>query len=238
MSGHSKFSNIKHRKTAQDQKRARLFLQISNQIIQAIKQHGPDDQHNPALRLYLQKARAANMPKANIEKIINKFKTGGQVVVDDLYFYGYFRQGVVLLVQCAGTNRKRVTAIVKSSMQRCQVKMGTGSWTKYFFRAGLIKFKLTSVLTEEVILNQLINCPGVQNYDIHEDICIIKTDPRSLSAVQQKVAQLGVTDFLDVVPALLPVQKLTVASDLMGEVANIITFLTQQPDVLAVISNI
>lgn len=87
-------------------------------------------------------------------------------------------------------------------------------------------------------MNQLINCPGVQNYDIHEDICIIKTDPRSLSAVQQKVAQLGVTDFFDVVPALLPVQKLTVASDLMGEVANIITFLTQQPDVLAVISNI
>ena len=99
MSGHSKWHNIQGRKNAQDSKRGKIFQKLSRELYMAAKQGGPDPSGNPSLRLVMDKAKAANMPKDNIKRALDKASDRDAANYDEVTYEGYGPGGVAILVE-------------------------------------------------------------------------------------------------------------------------------------------
>ncbi|MEZ4741409.1 MAG: YebC/PmpR family DNA-binding transcriptional regulator [Bdellovibrionota bacterium] len=142
MAGHSKWKNIQHRKGAQDAKRGKAFTKIAVEIAVAAKQSGPDPETNPRLRTALSKARAANMPKDNIQKAIKR----GSGELDGVNYTekdyeGYGPGGVAVYVECLTDNINRTVSEVRHAFSRSGGNLGTdGSVGWMFNRKGMIVY--------------------------------------------------------------------------------------------------
>ena len=119
MSGHSKWSTIKHKKGAADAKRGKIFSRISKDITLAAKNGGGDADMNPKLRTMLQKARAANMPADNIERAVKK-GTGELpgVVYEEFVYEGYAPHGIAVIVEVTTDNKNRAASEVRSTFSK------------------------------------------------------------------------------------------------------------------------
>ncbi len=109
MAGHSKWANIKHRKAAQDAKKGKAFTKVAKELTVAAKIGGPDPDMNPRLRVALDKAKSANLPKDNVERAIKKKGTGegNDAVFEDVAYEGYGPGGVAILVKALTDNKKQ-----------------------------------------------------------------------------------------------------------------------------------
>ena len=142
MAGHSKWANIQHRKKAVDTKRGKVFTQINRVLTVAAKEGGGDPDSNPALRLAIDKANAANMPKDNIERAIKK-ATGDLdgVVYEELIYEGYAPGGVAVMVECLTDNRNRTVAEVRHAFTKYGGNLGTDGSVAYLFeKIGVMNF--------------------------------------------------------------------------------------------------
>ncbi len=142
MAGHSKWANIQHRKGKQDAVRGRIFTKLVREIGVAARAGGGDPAGNPRLRLALEKAIAASMPKDNIERAIKK-ATGELEGVDyeELRYEGYAPGGVAVLVDCMTDNRLRTVADVRFAFGKSGGNLGTeGSVAFLFRRLGVLSY--------------------------------------------------------------------------------------------------
>ena len=121
MSGHSKWSTIKHKKGAADQKRGAIFTKLAKAVTVAAQNGGADPETNFTLRLAVDKARAANMPKDNIERAIQRGVGGDKSdALDDVVYEGYGPGGVAVMVEATTDNRNRTAGQVRSVFtKRC-----------------------------------------------------------------------------------------------------------------------
>ncbi len=134
MSGHSKWSTIKHKKAATDAKRGKIFTRIAKEITIAARDGGGDPNFNPALRLSMDKARAANMPKDNVERAIKR-GTGeleGGILLE-LMYEGYGPHGVGFIVECVTDNKNRSVAEVRHALNRHGGSMATSGAVAWQF---------------------------------------------------------------------------------------------------------
>ena len=114
MAGHSKWANIKHRKEAQDNKKGKIFTKIARELTVAAKSGGGDPASNSRLRLALDKARASNMPKDNVERAVKKGTgEGNDQIFEDITYEGYAPGGVGILVKTLTDNRNRTASEVR-----------------------------------------------------------------------------------------------------------------------------
>ena len=153
MSGHSKWASIKHKKGAADAKRGQIFTKIIKEITVAAKMGGGDEEGNARLRTAILKAKAANMPKDNIDKAIKK-GTGELEGVEyvELQYEGYGPGGIALLIETLTDNKNRTAADVKSVLGKGGGNLGTpGSVSHLFKREGIICFD-ASKYTEDAVL--------------------------------------------------------------------------------------
>jgi YebC/PmpR family DNA-binding regulatory protein len=146
MSGHSKWSTIKRKKGAADAKRGQLFTRLAREISIAARQGGGDPDVNFRLRLAIDRARANNMPKDNIERAIQK-GTGegkdGAVQIEEVMYEGYAPHGVAMLIECVTDNRNRAVAEIRHTLTRFGGSMGeTGSVGWQFDRMAYFSFPL------------------------------------------------------------------------------------------------
>lgn len=121
MSGHSKWSNIKNKKAATDARKSKEFTNVSKMIMYAVKKSGiTDPNDNPALRLALDKARAVNMPSANVQRAIDRGSGKGAagVTLDEILYEGYGPGGVGFLVMSHTDNKQRTSAEIRSAFNR------------------------------------------------------------------------------------------------------------------------
>lgn len=136
MAGHSKWHNIKNRKGAQDAKRGKVFTQLAKLIRSAVKEHTSGDPGaNPTLRLLLDKARAANMPKDNIQRAIDKGlgkSSSGQAYQDFLY-EGFGPQGVGLLIEVVTDNPNRTSSEVRTLLSKAGGSLAGPHSVSYMF---------------------------------------------------------------------------------------------------------
>lgn len=136
MSGHSKWSTIKRKKGAEDAKRSKIFTRLARDIIVAVKEGGGGDMEmNPRLKLAVDKAKAANMPKDNIQRAIDK-GTGNAddgTVMEEVTYEGYGPGGVALLVETITDNRNRTLAEVKNAFNRGGGSMGSAGTVQWQF---------------------------------------------------------------------------------------------------------
>lgn len=142
MAGHSKWANIQHRKKAVDAQRGKIFTRINRELTVAAREGGSDPDANPRLRLAMQKANAANMPKDTIERTIRK-ATGELegVTYEEIRYEGYAPGGVAVLVETVTDNRKRTVAEVRHAFSKHGGNLGTdGSVAYLFFKVGVLSY--------------------------------------------------------------------------------------------------
>lgn len=140
MSGHSKWANIKHRKGAQDAKRAKVFTRLIREITVAARQGGSDPDANPRLRSAINSGRSSNMPNDTIEKAIKR-GTGelGDLIIEEINYEGYGPGGVAVLVECQTDNKNRTTAEVRHAFSKFNGNLGSNGCVSYLFeRKGMI----------------------------------------------------------------------------------------------------
>lgn len=153
MSGHSKWSNIKHRKGREDAKRGKAFSKVAKEIVVAAKLGGGDPDGNPRLRTALDKARAVNMPKDNVQRAILKGtgeKDGANY--EEIMYEGYGPSGVAVLVKTLTDNRVRTVGDVRHAFAKCNGNMGeSGSVGWLFHSKGFFLVPLKAASEERIM---------------------------------------------------------------------------------------
>jgi YebC/PmpR family DNA-binding regulatory protein len=143
MAGHSKWANIQHRKKAVDAKRGKIFTRVNRELTVAAREGGSDPDSNPRLRLAIQKANAANMPKDTIERTIKK-ATGELegVTYEEIRYEGYAQGGVAVMVETLTDNRNRTVAEVRHAFSKHGGNLGTDGSVAYLFsKIGVLNFE-------------------------------------------------------------------------------------------------
>lgn len=190
MSGHSKWSTIKRKKGAADAKRGKIFSRIVKEISIAVKEGGADPDANPRLRLALQNAKGANMPKDNVDRAINKADKEG-ANLQEVTFEGYAPNGVAVFIDCLTDNNQRTVSQIRSIFNKRGGNLGTnGSLSFIFDRKGVFTVKKGDLDTEEFEL-EIIDA-GVEDFEIEEDVFIITTAMEDFGSVQKKLDEMGV----------------------------------------------
>ncbi|MBT0665973.1 YebC/PmpR family DNA-binding transcriptional regulator [Geobacter pelophilus] len=190
MSGHNKWSTIKHKKGAADAKRGKIFTKIIKEISVAAKLGGGDPAANPRLRTAIDKAKGENMPKDNIERAIKK-GTGGMegVTYEETTYEGYGPNGVAVLVEVMTDNRNRTVSDVRSIFTKCNGNMGeTGCVSWIFDKKGLITY------SKATDFEKLFECALEAGADdvVEEDEQIeVLTDPSAFMEVRETLEKAG-----------------------------------------------
>jgi len=143
MAGHSKWANIQHRKKAVDAKRGKIFTRVNRELTVAAREGGSDPDSNPRLRLAIQKANAANMPKDTIERTIKK-ATGELegVSYEEIRYEGYSQGGVAVMIETLTDNRNRTVAEVRHAFSKHGGNLGTDGSVAYLFdKIGVLNFE-------------------------------------------------------------------------------------------------
>lgn len=151
MAGHSQFANIKHRKGAQDAKKAKIFTKIIREITVAAKSGQPDPEFNPRLRNALIEARSNNLPKDRIDAAIKKVAEGAQGDnFEEIRYEGYAPGGIALIVEALTDNRNRTASEVRSIFTKYGGNLGeSGSVAFMFDYLGIIAFNSQSISAEK-----------------------------------------------------------------------------------------
>ena len=190
MAGHSKFKNIMHRKGAQDKKRAKVFTRVIKELTVAAR-GGVDPDSNPQLRTALASAKAANMPKDNIERVLKKAVGGDAESYDEIRYEGYGPGGVALIVEALTDNRNRTASEVRTTFGKYGGSMGeTGSVNFMFDRVGQITYP-ASIGDPDKVFDAALEA-GADNVESDSDSHEITTNPDNFNAVREALeATLG-----------------------------------------------
>lgn len=189
MSGHSKWHNIQGRKNAQDAKRGKVFQKLSREIYMAAKAGGPDPSMNPALRLVVDKAKAANMPNDNVERAIKKATSAvDETNYDEITYEGYGPGGVGILVHALTDNRNRTATNVRVAFTRNGGSLGeTGSVSYLFDRKGYIAIERDGLTVYEETMFEDVLEAGAEDLQTSPEVFEIYTAPEDFAAVRDEL---------------------------------------------------
>lgn len=191
MAGHSKWANIQHRKGRQDEKRGRIFTRIIKEVTVAAKLGGADPNTNPRLRLAMDKAGDANMPKDKVQEAIKR-GTGQLDGVDyeEIRYEGYGIGGAAVMVDCLTDNRTRTVAEVRHAFSKHGGNLGTDGSVAFLFKhCGQMLF--APGLSEDTVMEAALEA-GADDVLVNEDGSIeVLTGPASLAQVRQAMAAGG-----------------------------------------------
>jgi len=211
MSGHSKWSSIKHKKGAADAKRGQLFSKLSRAIIVAAKEGGGDPAANLALQNAIEKARSYSMPKDNIERAIAK-GSGADAEgssFEAVIYEGYGPEGVAVLVEALTDNRNRTASEVRHLFAKHGGNLGTtGAVAWQFERKGVVLLSAAGVDEDDLVL--AVADAGAEDVSLDGSSFVVTSTPEALSAVRAAVETAGL-EIESVELAMVP--KATVAVD-------------------------
>ena len=190
MAGHSKWANIKHRKARQDASRGKIWTKVIREITVAAK-GGPDPADNPRLRLALDKANAANMPKDTINRAIQKGSgTGEMGALEELIFEGYGPNGVAILVETMTDNRNRTVADVRHAFTKFGGNMGTDGSVSYLFnKLGVVHVDLSH---EEDQIMEIALDAGADDFSVQDEYYEIISSPGNLSKIVEALKEKNI----------------------------------------------
>lgn len=195
MSGHSKWSKIKNSKGAADQQRGKVFQKFSKEIYVAAKNGGPDPTANPALRLKVDKAKAANMPNDNINRAIKKATTAGEGEnYEEVNYEGYGPNGVAVLVHTLTDNRNRTATNIRVAFNKNGGSLGeTGSVSYMFERKGYIAIDREDLDVDEDTMLMSVLEAGGEELETSDEVFEIYTNPSDLADVRDALQAEGYT---------------------------------------------
>ena len=234
MAGHSKWANIKHRKARQDASRGKVWTKVIREITVAAKD-GPDPNDNPRLRLALEKANSANMPKDTIKRAIEKGSgTGDTGDLEEIIFEGYGPGGVAILVETMTDNRNRTVSDVRHAFSKFGGNLGTDGSVAYLFKKlGIIQ--INKNYSEEELMENVIES-GAIDFTEEEDFFEVTTDPNQFSRIIDHFKQNKI-EYLHAELSLRADTLVNLNQDMSEKVLNIMEFMDDLDDVQEVYTN-
>lgn len=211
MSGHSKWNNIKRKKEKTDAAKAKIFTKIGREISVIVKAGGPNPAENSKLKDVIAKAKAANVPNDNIERIIKKAagESGGNDY-EELIYEGYGPCGVAVVVETLTDNRNRTAGEMRHYFDKCGGNLGqSGSVMFMFDRKGIIAIEAEGKDEDEVMEAALE--AGADDFTFDGDVFEISTEPNDLGAVRDALEEKGY-EFLSAEVQYVP-QTMTAIDD-------------------------
>lgn len=195
MSGHSKWATIHRQKEITDQKRGQFFTKITNAIMIAVRESGgvTDPELNFKLRLTIEKGRAINMPKENIERAIQRAcgKLEGSQI-EEITYEGYGPAGIAVMVECLTDNRQRTTQELKNIFEKGGGTLaGPGAVAYQFEKAGFLTIQKPAGIEEAIL--RIMDFAGVVDVEEVSDGIEIYTLPAELEKIKEELAGAGFT---------------------------------------------
>ena len=195
MSGHSKWSQIKRQKGSCDLRRGQIFTKLANAISIAVRQEkgNTNPETNFHLRLLIDKAKQANMPKDNISRAIERGKKNGgeENLLEEVLYEGYSKNGIAIIVQSTTDNRSRITQEIKNIFDKTGGNLSTpGSVSFLFKKIGLIRVKSKLLSADEIMLIAIDI--GALDVETDEKSVFIYTKSQSLGNIKKTLEEKGI----------------------------------------------
>lgn len=191
MAGHSKWSNIKHRKGAADEKRAKIFSKIGREIQVAVRSGGPDPETNNVLRDVIAKARSYNMPNDNIQRSISRAAgDNSSDAMEEIQYEGYGPAGVAVMVRVLTDNRNRTAGEVRHIFDKYGGNLGSDGCVAFQFeRKGTLVIERNDTVDDDQVFMDALEA-GAEDVDLDlDDVIEITTAPTDFAAVRDALAQ-------------------------------------------------
>jgi len=236
MSGHSKWSTIKHKKAAKDAKRGKIFTKLIKEITVAARLGGGDAKANPRLRTAVLAARAQSMPNDTIERAIKK-GTGELegVSYDEVVYEGYGPGGVAVLVEALTDNRNRTVAELRNVFDKCGGNLGTsGSVAWMFTKRGLVTVERAGA-DEDKVMEVALEA-GADDVTDSGDILEVLTAPEQFDQVKEALEGAGITTASAEI-TMMPSSTTTISGKHAEQMVRLLEMLDDHDDVQRVSSN-
>jgi YebC/PmpR family DNA-binding regulatory protein len=238
MSGHSKWSSIKHKKGAADAKRGQLFTKLSRAIIVAAKEGGPDPAANLGLQNAIEKAKSYSMPKDNIERAIAKGSGADTdaAAFETVVYEGYGPDGVAVLVEALTDNRNRTASDVRHTFTKNGGNLGTtGAVAWLFERRGVVVIDADGVDEEELMLAAADG--GADDVEQDGSVFQVTSPPEQLAAVREAIEAAGI-DVQSAELSMVPKTTVEVAAEPSAKkLVRLIEALEENDDIQGVYAN-
>ncbi len=238
MSGHSKWSKVKHQKAVTDAVKGQAFTKASRAITIAVREGGgiADPNGNFRLRLAIEKAREVNMPKENIDRAIEKGKGAGGQAIEQILYEAYGPGGVALLIEAATDNRQRTVSDVKHQLDRAGGTLASPGAVSYLFsRSGIV-----TVAKKDHSMDELTEAAlevGADDIVETADVFELYTNPHAVSEVKKKLEEKGIA--IDNAAFIMkPVNPVSVDAAQHGKIDTLISQLEALDDVQQVYTNV
>lgn len=235
MAGHSKWANIKRQKAVTDARRSKIWARISRDMMVAAREGLPDPAHNARLALAVEKARAANMPKDNIERAIKR--GSGEISgadYEELTYEGYGPGGVAVFVETLTDNPNRTVSDLRVFFSRSGGSLGTsGSVAFQFERKGIIQIEAEG--RDEMALFELVAEAGAEDLEREDELFMVTTPMEAFGPVVNALKEAGI-DTVEAELQRIPTTYTDVDPDTARKVQHLLDQLDDHPDVQNVFS--
>jgi YebC/PmpR family DNA-binding regulatory protein len=194
VSGHSKWAGIKHKKAIVDAKKGKAFTQVANMIALAAKQGGGDPKMNFTLRLAIDKAKAVNMPVANIDRAIKRGTgEGGGAKIEEYTYEGYGPAGIAVLVETASDNKNRTVGEVRAAFTKYGGSLATAGSVMYLFdHKGQLTIDLSAQKLSAEEVEMAILDSGADDFEENDNEITVYTQSTDLAKVKDSLEAAGV----------------------------------------------
>jgi len=237
MSGHSKWSTIKHKKGAKDAKRGKIFTKLIKELTVAAREGGPDPDGNPRLRLAIQNAKGANMPKDTIDRAVKKAAGEGGAEYVEVTFEGYGPSGVAIFTECMTDNNNRTVSNVRSVFSKHGGNLGTNGSLEFIFdRKGVFFLPIPEGSDEEVLTLDLID-GGAEDVDFQDGFLQITCELEDFGNMQKKLDELSI-EAESAELQRIPNTYVELEDDIFAKIMKLIDALEDDDDVQKVYHNV
>ncbi|ASB87497.1 YebC/PmpR family DNA-binding transcriptional regulator [Bacillus sonorensis] len=232
-----KWNNIKEKKASKDANTSRIYAKFGREIYVAAKQGEPDPESNQALKFVLERAKTYNVPKAIIERAIEKAKGGSEENYDELRYEGFGPNGAMVIVDALTNNVNRTAADVRSTFGKNGGNMGVSGSVAYMFDpTAVIGFEgKTADETLELLMEADLDVRDIIEED---DAVIVYAEPDQFHAVQEALQNAGITEFTVAELMMLAQNEVTLPEDAQAQFEKLIDALEDLEDVQQVYHNV
>jgi YebC/PmpR family DNA-binding regulatory protein len=238
MAGHSHAANVKRRKDAVNAKKAKIFSKCARHIVSAVRVGGPDPDQNPRLVLAIEKARAQNMPKDNIERAVKKGagdKDGAEF--EELLYEGYAPGGVALMITCLTDNRNRTAPDIKHLLEKRGGNLGSQGSVAFLFEMHSVFVVDCGDKEEEALMEEALEAEA-EDVQIEDGIATFTGPATEFIALKKNLEAAGYEEFLSAEISYVPMTRIELdGPEAAKKVQKIIDALEENEDVQTVSSN-
>ncbi|SDD16905.1 DNA-binding regulatory protein, YebC/PmpR family [Paenibacillus sp. UNCCL117] len=232
-----KWNNIKEKKASKDANTSRIYAKFGLEIYVAARKGEPDPESNRALRVVLERAKTYNVPKAIIDRAIDKAKGSSDEIYEELRYEGFGPNGSMIIVDALTNNVNRTASAVRAAFSKNNGNMGVNGSVAYMFDAAAVIGVAGKSLDE--VMELLIEADvDVKDIEEEEDNVLVYAEPEQFHAVQEALRQAGITEFTVAELTMLAQNYVTLPEDAQVQFDKIIDTLEDLEDVQQVYHNV